>query len=562
MADRHRPGTIDGSRIDRRTFLKAALAAGFAPSCLAEAVAAPPQTLYNGIELVRPWPPLRNPRTIDQPFEPPYLRHPPAVIPIDLGRQLFVDDFLIEDCSLARQSHRAVYHPRSPVMSPTEPWEREGDARFGPIPRTAMPFSDAVLFDPADGLFKMWYQASYAGRTAYAVSDDGFDWRKPELDVIPGTNLVLELPRDSSTVWLDHAATDPDRRFKLAIYSGRDRRVRRFLSADGQHWQDIGLTGPSGDRTTFFYNPFRRVWVFSIRDDDLRNEAGTKIAGRYRRYWETREFERPSTWNEGGPALWAAADRLDLQRPDFHVMPELYNLDCVAYESILLGLFTMFRGEGPRRHKVNDICVAYSRDGFHWARPWREPFIPVSEHPGVWNWTNVQSAGGCCLVRDDQLHFYVSGRSGIPGTDSPGTCSVGIATLRRDGFVSLNGSADPGSPVQTVTTRPVRFSGRHLFVNANMAGGELRVEVLDARGSIIQPFTAANCVPVARNATRIAVRWSGRASLAPLVGEAVRFRFSLTGGRLYSFWVSRSPQGASRGYVGGGGPGFSGPLDA
>ncbi len=63
------------------------------------------------------------------------------------------------------------------------------------------------------------------------MSDDGFNWRKPELDVIPGTNLVLELPRDSSTFWLDHAATGPDRRFKLAIYSGRDRRVRRFLSA-------------------------------------------------------------------------------------------------------------------------------------------------------------------------------------------------------------------------------------------------------------------------------------------------------------------------------------------
>ena len=33
---------------------------------------------------------------------PPYLVSPPAVIPIDVGRQLFVDDFLIEQTTLTR----------------------------------------------------------------------------------------------------------------------------------------------------------------------------------------------------------------------------------------------------------------------------------------------------------------------------------------------------------------------------------------------------------------------------------------------------------------------------
>jgi hypothetical protein len=27
----------------------------------------------------------------------PYLRHPPSVINVDVGRQLFVDDFLVEE---------------------------------------------------------------------------------------------------------------------------------------------------------------------------------------------------------------------------------------------------------------------------------------------------------------------------------------------------------------------------------------------------------------------------------------------------------------------------------
>ena len=550
---------------DRRAFLKAVLAAGLAPPRLLRGEAPASATLNNGIRLTNPWPPARDPLLIDQVLEPPYLRDPPAVIPIDIGRQLFVDDFLIEETSLVRQSHRATYRSGNPVMLPTEPWEHEDEAadRTG-IPRraTAMPFSDAVLFDPSDRLFKMWYMASYSGRTAYAVSDDGLEWRKPVLDVIDGTNLVLDLPRDSSTVWLDHRAGEPESRFKLAIYSGRDHRVRRFLSADGIRWRDVGLAGPSGDRTTFFYNAFRDRWVFSIRDDDIRRPDGAKIAGRFRRYWETDRFDTSETWTANDAVLWAAADRLDRQRPEFHVMPELYNLDCVAYESVLLGLFTMFRGEGPARHKPNDVCVGFSRDGFHWSRPWREPFIPVSERKGDWNWTNVQSAGGCCLVMGDQLFFYVSGRSGIPGTDHPGTSSVGIATLRRDGFVSMNHSGSRPEAPGFLTTRPVRFAGSYVFVNANMAGGELRVEVLDRRGRIIAPFSAANCVPVTRNGTSMLVRWSPGTSVAALAGEWVRFRFSVRNGRLYAFWVSRSRDGASNGYVGGGGPAFAGPIDA
>src|SRR5437764_1504255 len=59
------------------------------------------QTLYNGIRLPEPWPP--RPRSLTrEPVLPPYLRTPPAVIPINVGRQLFVDDFLVETTTLRR----------------------------------------------------------------------------------------------------------------------------------------------------------------------------------------------------------------------------------------------------------------------------------------------------------------------------------------------------------------------------------------------------------------------------------------------------------------------------
>ena len=263
---------------------------------------------------------------------------------------------------------------------------------------------------------------------------------------------------------------------------------------------------------------------------------------------------------------WTSADRLDVRRPDLNTAPQIYNLDAVAYESVMLGLFTMYRGEHSNREKPSDLCVGFSRDGFHWSREWREPFIGVSERQGDWNWANVQSAGGVCLIVGDRLHFYVSGRRGIPGTSMPGECSTGLATLRRDGFASVSDQWPAASPRRVtggraqITTRPLRFTGRNAFINAQI-GGEIRMEVLDQAGRVIAPYSSEEAVPATGDATRLAMRWRRRDNLEELRGQVVRFRFTLTDARLFAFWVSPSPAGHSRGYLAAGGPGYSRPDD-
>jgi hypothetical protein len=157
----------------------------------------------------------------------------------------------------------------------------------------------------------------------------------------------------------------------------------------------------------------------------------------------------------------------------------------------------------------------------------------------------------------DRLHFYVSGREGVPGTDRPGVCNTGLATLRRDGFASM----DAGSEEGTVTTRPVQFSGRHVFVNVAAPQGELRVEAIDADGKPIAPYTRENAVAVREDSTRHRIRWAGVNDLSRLAGTPVRFRFHLKNGSLYAFWVSPSETGASNGYVAAGGPGFTSSVD-
>lgn len=114
------------------------------------------ETLYNRIVLPREWPP----RTLDpasrEPVDIPYLSSPPEVIPIDVGRQLFVDDFLVDETTLRRSFHLAKKYDQNPILEPTTDLEMNGG--YKPV---AVPFSDAVLYDGKDELFKMWYQAGW-----------------------------------------------------------------------------------------------------------------------------------------------------------------------------------------------------------------------------------------------------------------------------------------------------------------------------------------------------------------------------------------------------------------
>jgi hypothetical protein len=530
---------------NRRTFLQAA-ALGLTGARLS-AASAGGDILANGIRLPSPWPPKRA-YSLD-PMPLPYLDKPPAVLPIDCGRQLFVDDFLIARTTLTRTYHAAKYHPAAPVLEPDRAWEKEG----GPA---AIVFSDGVWYDPKDRLFKMWYMGGLTRATCYATSTDGLRWEKPALDVKKGTNIVQPDPRDSVTVWLDLAEQDVRRRYKLfrswrskASTTGWDQTV--YFSGDGIHWgQPRARSGPSGDRNTVFYNPFRKVWVWSVRTNDPQ-------MGRTRGYVENADVLAGAGWKAvGDPAPWVGADRDDRRRDDLEVQPQLYNLDCVAYESLLLGLFTIWRGQPTDRPKPNEVCAGFSRDGFHWHRPDHRALIPVSETRGDWNWGNVQSAGGCCLVVGDRLYFYVSGRAGVKGAPASGVSTTGLAVLRRDGFASMGA----GAKERSLVTRPVTFRGKHLFVNVAAERGELRAEVLDKDSQVIPGLTRDNCVPVCQDSTRAALTWKG-ADLAKLPGQAVRFRFYLRNGELYAFWVSPEESGASHGYVAAGGPGLTGLTD-
>src|SRR5260370_8258268 len=101
--------------------------------------------------------------------------------------------------------------------------------------------------------------------------------------------------------------------FRLIRHPG-GRAVALPFSPDGIHWSDpICISGPCGDRTTVFYNPFRRVWVYSLR---------SAPQTRSRQYREHADVIAGAAWKDiNEPAQWVGADRLDPPRPDPNTPP-------------------------------------------------------------------------------------------------------------------------------------------------------------------------------------------------------------------------------------------------
>jgi hypothetical protein len=266
---------------------------------------------------------------------------------------------------------------------------------------------------------------------------------------------------------------------------------------------------------------------------------------------------------------WVNADRLDKPDPNIELDgpgTQLYNLHGIAYESLMLGMFSILIGPSNAAcakggfSKTLDLKLGFSRDGFHWDRPERKPFIKGTHKEGDWNRCYMAGPAGVCLVVGDWLYFPYTGNSDVAPSGKRGPVhglSIGMAILRRDGFASMEASAGGGM----LTTRPVEFSGRRLFVNVDAPGGKLLAQITGVDGKPIAPFTFENCEGVSGDTTIGQMSWKGGGDLSALAGKPVRFEFKLTQGKLYAFWVSRDESGRSDGYVAGGGSGFISNID-
>jgi hypothetical protein len=169
-----------------------------------------------------------------------------------------------------------------------------------------------------------------------------------------------------------------------------------------------------------------------------------------------------------------------------------------------------------------------------------------------------------CLIVGDELWLYYSAYAGDPdraGLDwrvngTYGQGAVGLAKLRRDGFVSMR-AMFPGAVVQT---RKLKFIGSHLYVNANTSGQRLTVQVINEAGQPIEGLTHEDCLGFCGNSTKNLIVWKNK-TLVGLGDRKIQLQFKMDRGDLFSFWITDDSSGQSGGYIAAGGPGLSGAKD-
>jgi hypothetical protein len=438
--------------------------------------------------------------------------------------------------------HAAEKHPRNPVLRKVKPWENDRGT-WG-----------SVVYDEEEKTLKAWYggrsgrqkefrpgSLSECSVLCYATSADGVHWDRPALGLheVMGTrqnNVVIGddhhngLGHWESTL-KDPLETDPRRRYKALGWSSYDwdgpqSGIYSMTSPDGLHWthtpepvfhyhprkgsKDLG---PVGDAQSLMIDTLRKRYVAFLRSLPHRSLSISE------------DFV---TWTPPRVCLKA--------RPG-EVSNTIYNHMGFVYGDRYLGFLTYFLRDP--KDPLLTVRLLTSRDGETWHRP--DTGRPLIDVGGVGEWDRflVMLTGAPPVRVGDRLYLYYRGLANrhrpYEGKDEAFRQGggLGLATLRVDGFASLNASYDGGR----ITTKPFRTHGRQLRVNAKADCGRLRVEVLDGNGQPIPGFRPEDCQVMQADSVDASILWRGSMSLAAFKDRPLRLRFWLENVRLYAYRI-------------------------
>ena len=444
--------------------------------------------------------------------------------------QLLVDDHVIESRErLTRVVQQPKPHPQNPLIAAEHAWE-------GSV--LEMP---TVFWDPHLKLFRMYYWAVYNSETiytCYATSHDAIHWIKPLLGLHKGpdgttrNNIVLrgegQVARTRYVV-LNPDTTDRARRY-LALYIDNVPGLTEFVasSPDGLHWKTEKKIGDL--RNVRGGNVTKNPPFFLIEQQWGRD---SQDGHRYRCIWRT-ESQDLLHWTGGRIVVDRRADD-DPDLEFYHAAAHFIGTQ--SYHGIHFGYLYLFHTDTSRKVRDDGVRLAgtvatslmYSRDTIHWTRadPKRR-FLPLGGQ-GAWD-AKMNYLMPEVPVRDT-LHFYYCGFE-KDHAFTRNKASLGLATLPRDRFVSLEAMQEPG----WLVTKPFIADGDNLFLNADATGGQIRVSILDDRQKPLAKFGMDRAIALESDMLHSQVTWAG-ASFAELRGQTIRLRIHLQQARLFSFVI-------------------------
>jgi hypothetical protein len=172
-----------------------------------------------------------------------------------------------------------------------------------------------------------------------------------------------------------------------------------------------------------------------------------------------------------------------------------------------------------------DIELALSRDGRTWTRPFPGHRLIRLGDDGAFDSGMLQSATAPLIV-GDRIYIYYGGNE--HRHDESGTAAIGLASLKLDRWAGLQ-TGRRGF----LETRPFRFDGTALTLNAYAIGGEIRAELLDEKARPLPGFGATHAIPIVGDKTHHMMMWND-GGLAALNGRRIVVRLAIQNGTVYA----------------------------
>lgn len=458
------------------------------------------------------------------------------VIQITDRKQVFIDGLFLE------KAHGVQLEVHSPIKTgevairSDQPWEMSPgdnpwDARLAGY--------NSVLYDPDDGLYKMWYvplsvqpDGTLGGVIAYATSQDGKSWEKPALGLDDGrygvkTNIVIGAGAGEADfitdchcmVFLDPKA-DPAERFKTLTRSGEPgAELCIYASGDGIHWAktiDTVLTykrefdeqgkpvtadvAPDGSLTNIrdfhldsqniiFWDDRVGKYVAYVRKNRQLSTGQYRTVARaespdlhsFPLVEDMEEVLEPDVWDS--PVHDEDGNR-DLAGSDIYTNATIkYDADQAYYmfPSIYYKYGDFMKGyadESPMNAGGVDVGFAASRDGINWHRYERRPFINLGFR-GEDDSASIYMVHGVVPGSEGKLYLYSCDSDNLHGANR------GDRHHDKENRLVAKEAFLPEKNIFLIKRHEIRQDG-FISVHGDYTGGEFITPLLTFTGDILE----------------------------------------------------------------------------
>ena len=434
---------------------------------------------------------------------------------------------------------------------------------------------DVVRQAAEHGALNRLFAASCQNRYLYAESEDGLHWRKPELDYRQmdgrNTNIVLGTEKEkvhACTVLLDPLERDPRKRFKALYWAEGESiefgQLTAASSANGRAWtkydQPVIIGGQrghmTGDVIILTADPQSGLYWLDTRDPVMQERP------RYPKQPLTKGWGVPYYPNEplrtvkrriSSTLSYNILEWPGLKETLTPIGPEV-NLDSEFYGMVRFrvgDLYFAFLVLHRKTANTQEIQLLYSRNGVDWN--WageRRPFLDRGG-PGEWDQFTVETCTPPVRLQDAWRIYYAGANvhhdwwmfGEQEGMDHPeartgwngGETALGVATLRPEGFVSIDALVRDG----IVITPAIVSGGRRLFVNIACGDkGYFEAELTDADDNVVPGYERSKCDTFHGDSIRHLVTWNGRSEIPrEVLSAGAKLRFYFRNASLYSFTI-------------------------